>query len=156
MNTIHFSHTAIIPAPAPVVYGILADYHHGHPSILPKAFTKLVVIQGGYGEGTQIEAFTKVMGRESSFKAHITEPEPGRVLVEDTPATGLRTVFTVDPVADGLQSRVTFDTDYPVDQGISGMIQRFIIPVLLGMMYREEMENLNRFAQQKNSDNPSS
>ena len=65
-------------------------------------------------------------------------------------------MFTVDPVADGLQSRVTFDTDYPVDQGISGMIQRFIIPVLLGMMYREEMENLNRFAQQKNSDNPSS
>jgi len=29
------------------VYGIIADYHHGHPRILPSQFRRVVVERGG-------------------------------------------------------------------------------------------------------------
>ena len=49
------SHTARIAAPAARCYGVIADYHVGHPAIVPpRAFGPLVVEQGGVGAGTQI------------------------------------------------------------------------------------------------------
>lgn len=40
--------SAVIAAPAPVVYSIIADYRHGHPSILPpRYFDNLEVLAGG-------------------------------------------------------------------------------------------------------------
>jgi hypothetical protein len=64
------------------VYSVIADYHHGHPRILPKQFTGLSVEKGGVGEGTVIRFSMRVFGRRFEFRGFVSEPEPGRVLVE--------------------------------------------------------------------------
>lgn len=50
------------------------------------------------------------MGRLQTFNTIVSEPEPGRVLVE-TNDTGYITTFTVDPKNDGKYSYVTFTTE---------------------------------------------
>ena len=74
--------TARLAAPPDRVYAVIADYDHGHPRILPKQFTGLTVEQGGVGEGTVIRVSMRVFGRRFEFRGFVTEPEPGRVLVE--------------------------------------------------------------------------
>lgn len=45
------------------IYGVLSDYHAGHPHILPpQYFKKLSVLEGGKGAGTVIDISMKVMG----------------------------------------------------------------------------------------------
>src|SRR4028118_662792 len=77
------SASTIINAPATLVYNILADYRDGHPHILPKPFFKsLEVLEGGIGEGTRIRFQTEAFGKTQTFNSVITEPDPGRWLVE--------------------------------------------------------------------------
>ncbi len=85
----------VIDAPADVVYRCLADYtqHHRPGAFLPPAFSNQEVLSGGVGDGTVIRVSVSLAGRTNTMTAHISEPEPGRVLVED--ATGVRTTFTV-------------------------------------------------------------
>lgn len=62
------SASALISAPAQRVYDLIADYHNGHPRILPKPyFISLEVEQGGYGAGTVINFQMKLMGRIQPF-----------------------------------------------------------------------------------------
>jgi hypothetical protein len=94
--------SALIQAPAQQVYAIIADYRNGHPRILPKPyFVSLTVEQGGVGAGTMVTFQMKVMGSWQTFHAVITEPEPGRVLVETDSSAGTVTTFTVDPRDNG-------------------------------------------------------
>ena len=129
-----------IKAPARRVYDLLADYNVGHPSILPKPyFTKLEVEKGGVGAGTVFRATMRVLGSEHTFRAAVTEPEPGRVLVETDLATGLVTTFTVDPRGPG-ESYLTFETKLPNRPGIQGFLERIVSRALLPRVYREEQQ----------------
>jgi hypothetical protein len=51
MNNKHQKHvisvSAVIPARRECVYALIANYQDGHPRILPKQFSNLVVEQGG-------------------------------------------------------------------------------------------------------------
>lgn len=132
-----------IQAPAHVAYGILADYRTGHPSILPPAFTDLVVEAGGYGAGTRIRFAATLLGRRDRLLAMIEEPEPGRVLIERYLDREMLTTFTVDPTGDGC--RVTIRTEVEV----SGVLQRWIVPPVLRRVFREELGNLERVAQER-------
>ena len=49
MRTIRAMGIARIDAPAAKVYGIIADYHVGHPSILPLAILQRVATEGSAG-----------------------------------------------------------------------------------------------------------
>ena len=90
--------SAHIDAPPEHVYGIIADYHVGHPSILPKAFKNFVVEKGGTGAGTIIRFEVHAFRTVTRFRAIVTEPEPGRVLVEtNVEPTESPTTFTVAP-----------------------------------------------------------
>ena len=92
------SASATIPARRERVYSLIADYNDGHPRILPKQFMSLVVEQGGVGAGTIIRFQMRVFGKKQTFRAAITEPERGRVLVEtDLDTNGAVTTFTVNP-----------------------------------------------------------
>src|SRR5204863_2277113 len=72
-----------IAAPPARLYGIISDYRNGHPHILPKQFSNLRVESGsGVGAGTTIRFEVTMMGRTDRNKAIVSEPEPGRVLVE--------------------------------------------------------------------------
>jgi hypothetical protein len=149
MTTHRFSASALIQAPAGDLYAIIADYHHGHPHILPKPpFVSLAVEQGGTGEGTVIRVEVRVLSRPQTFRAVVTEPEPGRVLVE-TNDNGYVTTFTVEPRAEGQQAYVTIATEMTGRAGVMGSLERWFVTRLLRPVYVRELEQLAAVAAQR-------
>lgn len=141
------SASAIIPARRERVYSLIANYQDGHPRILPKQFSDLVVEQGGIGAGTVIRFKMKLLGKQQPFRAAITEPEPGRVLVETyLDNNGAVTTFTVDPGTAPADSRVTITTALPVRSGFVGLIEKGFSTLLLRPLYQKELANLARVA----------
>jgi hypothetical protein len=139
--------SAVIPARRERVYSLIANYKDGHPRILPKQFTSLTVEEGGIGTGTVIRCQMRVLGKKQAFRAAITEPEPGRVLVETNLAAGSWiTTFTVNPGTAPADSHVTISTELPVRSGFLGCIERTFSTLLLRPMYVKELENLARVA----------
>jgi hypothetical protein len=140
MPEIHTSLSAVIDAPPRVVYRILADYRDGHPRILPrKYFGDLVVEEGGVGEGTRIRFEMRSLGGVRTFRAAITEPEPGRVLVETGVDSGIVTTFTVERApSGGGGTRITIDTRYH-RSGLRGWVERLFAPPFLRTVYRAEV-----------------
>ena len=125
------------------VFGILADYRVGHPAILPRRFfTGLEVEQGGYGAGTVIRYGMRAAGRVTRARAAVTEPVPGRVLVEtDLGDRGIVTTFTVSPAGEG-RSEVEFATDLPSRGGPLGVLERVFVRRYLRRVYTEELQLL--------------
>jgi uncharacterized protein YndB with AHSA1/START domain len=141
---------ALIAAPPEKVYQLIADYRHGHARILPKPyFIALDVEEGGYGEGTVINFQMKVMGRVLSFHSVITEPTPGRELVETDLKAGSVTTFTVEPRSAGRQSFVTITTTTDVPNGIIGKIQGWLTAQLLRPIYVKELDQLAAVAKEE-------
>jgi len=88
-----------------------------------------------------------LFGRRQTFRAAITEPEPGRVLVEtDLNGNGAVTTFTVNPGGAPADSHVTISTELPVRAGFLGKIERTATTMLLRPIYLKELENLARVA----------
>ena len=141
------SQSARIAAPAASVYGVLADYHDGHPSILPSVFSNFVVEQGGRGAGTLTRFDVRAFGRTQSFRHEVLEPEPGRVLVERDRDLDSRTTFTVEPT--GHESLVTIRTELVSRPGLAGMIERFLSTRFLTRVYREELQKLDAFVRRR-------
>jgi len=142
MKPYRVSASARIEAEAERIYNILADYHHGHPSILPKPyFLSLTVERGGYGAGTIIGFQTRVLGQTRKVRAAITEPEPGRVLVEtDLEEGGAVTTFTLVPVDDLKYTQVTISSERRTRQsGLLGLLERWLAEWILRRIYRLEM-----------------
>lgn len=141
------SASATIPARRERVYSLIANYNDGHPRILPRQFTSLVVEQGGVGSGTIIRFQMSVFGRKRTFRAAISEPDPGRVLVEtDLDANGAVTTFTVNPGGAPADSQVTISTELRVRSGVRGRIERTLTTLLLRPLYVKELQNLARVA----------
>jgi len=141
------SASAIIPARRERVYSLLANYRDGHPRILPKQFSGLVVEEGGIGSGTVIRFQMTLLGKKQNFHAAVTEPEPGRVLVESyTDPEGTITTFTVEAGNAPADSKVTISTKLPVRSGILGSVEKMFATLLLQPIYRRELENLARVA----------
>jgi uncharacterized protein YndB with AHSA1/START domain len=137
------SASALIHAPAQQVYAMIADYRERHPQMLPKPyFVSLAVEQGDVGAGTVITFHMRVMGRLRTFHAIITEPEPGRVLVETDLDTGATTTFTVDPRAHGQQAYVTIATATTTRPGVLGKIEGWFTTRLLHPIYVKELAQL--------------
>jgi hypothetical protein len=144
MSELNVTVSAIINGSAKKVYTVLADYVNHHPNILPPAFTRLEVEEGGIGEGTVWLGGFKMLGQERPMRMRVTEPEPGRVLVETDLDTGLVTKFVVEAHGEN-QSKVTFDTTMNPGTGIQGWIARLIVPGNLRRVYREEMQLLDEY-----------
>lgn len=139
----HITASALIPAPAQQVYAILADYREGHPKILPKPyFVDLVVEEGGYGAGTVIRFHMRLLGRLQEFIADVSEPEPGRMLVESNRNNGTVTTFTVEPHQQGQAAQVTITTTIPVRDGFIGRVEGWLATRLLQPIYIKELAQL--------------
>lgn len=135
--------SALIPAPAEQIYAIIADYHTGHPRILPKPyFVSMTVEAGGIGAGTVITFQMRLLGQLQTFHAAITEPEPGRVLVETNAARGVVTTFTVEPRDGGRRAQVTLTTDSTVHDGVLGAVEGWLAGQLLRPIYVKELAQL--------------
>ena len=143
--------SARVGAASDVVYGIIADYRKGHPQILPRQYFEwLEVEQGGRGEGTVIRFQMRVLGQTRVLRAFVTEPEPGRVLVEtDTGGVGPVTTFTVEP--EGTGSEVTISTVLTSSRGLLGVAERFVLRRLLRRIYTRELEQLGRVAVERST-----
>jgi len=134
------------------VYATIADYYIGHPRILPKQFSGMVVESGGIGAGTIVRFNMRVFGRTQAFCAAVSEPQAGRVLVETyLGGSGAATTFIVDPGAAPGQSEVTIITELRVRSGVFGAIERFLATRYLRPIYLEELMLLRAFVQRQDS-----
>ncbi len=144
---------AVLEASAAEVYATIADYRQGHPKILPREFYDLQVEQGGYGAGTIIRFKMRVMGAEQSFYQQVSEPEPGRVLVEqdiDSPQHVV-TIFRVAPLDQGQKSRVEISTTMQSSPGLRGLIERMLVPMINPRIYQKELKLLEGVAQKRST-----
>jgi hypothetical protein len=152
MSQIHAQAEAILNARPEVIYDAIADYKHGHPNIIPpESFSDLQVEEGGYGAGTVIRFKVKAFGTVLEMYQRVSEPEPGRVLVEqdiDSPRNAI-TTFTVIPVENKQQARVIIATVMNASPGLAGLVERLLIPRLNQRIYRKELHMLEAFAQKQ-------
>jgi uncharacterized protein YndB with AHSA1/START domain len=133
----------MIDAPAGQVYGHLADMHQ-HPRFLPPAFSDFEVVEGGVGAGTVTTFAVTAGGRTRNYRMRVTEPEPGRTLVESDANSSLVTTFTVEP--QGVKSLVRISTSWDGAGGIGGFFERTFAPKAMGRIYLDELDRLNTYA----------
>jgi hypothetical protein len=150
MSLIHVEVSDIIDSRPEVLYAIFADYRESHPAILPKPyFTDLTVEQGGIGAGTVIQVHMAVMGVKKNYRFVVSEPEPGKVLVEKDEAAGVVTSFIIEPLNGGNKSRVTIATDSRPSPGIAGMMEKVLNPPISRRIYKQELRQLAEYARRK-------
>ncbi len=136
-----------VPAPAPVVYGYIADYRQHHPKFLPPAFSDFEVETGGVGAGTVFGYVLSAGRRRRRYRMAVSEPEPGRVLAERDQESSLVTTFTVTPVDD--QCSVQISTAWEGAGGVGGIFERLFAPRVLRGLYEDELNRLAEYARQQ-------
>jgi hypothetical protein len=89
----------------------------------------------------------KVMGKEYISRARVTEPEPGRVLVETDVDGLLATTFTADPIDAG-RCRMTFSTRGRTRaNGLMGVMEKWFTLRFLPRVYADELALLAKKAE---------
>jgi len=148
-----------IDAPAETAYAIIANYHEHHPKILPPQFGAFEVLEGGIGEGTVIRFSMTIKGRKNFGTMHVSEPEPGRLLVESNPESGLVTESSVAPLS-GSTCEVTFKTYGRRIRQVHRFMGRFVEGSLarvyrsvLRPIYQDELQRLDQYAQELSTGN---
>jgi hypothetical protein len=148
MNTVHAEASAMIEASALNIYRILSDYRHAHPAILPKPyFERLEVEVGGQGAGTVFWLWMNVLGQHRVFHETVTEPVPGRVLVETDFDTGQSSTFTLEPLDENGPTRVTIATDFEPRAGPVGTLERITNPPISRHIFRKELALLAEYVE---------
>jgi hypothetical protein len=149
MSTYRVSSSGKVSAPASRVYAVIADYRAQHPRIVPpKYFRRLEVLEGGVGAGTRTRVEMCVWGKPRVFEQIVTEPEPGRVLMETNADGSAVTTFTVDQADGGQSSLVTIATEIPRLSGLAGILERCFASLLLSRIYRQEIALLAEYVSQ--------
>lgn len=152
MNSYEVQETAVIDAPADVIYGIFSNYREGegHHTVLPKKYFKeMVLTEGGQGAGTKVTVHMQAMGVKVVYHLVVTEPEPGRVLQEEDDAMGVVTRFIMDPIGDGQKTRVTLHTVTRTKPGFQGFMEKLINPPFMHKIYRQELGLLAEVVKQQ-------
>ena len=142
MSRIRFAADTVIAARPEAIYETFADYHAKHARILPTEFQDLEVEAGGHGAGTIVRFQTRVAGVERSYRMVVSEPEPGRVLVERDTLSTLVTTFTVTPIQDSQQAHVQIMTELDTSPGLSGLLERALLPSIMQCVYKKELRLL--------------
>jgi hypothetical protein len=146
MARVHIQESREIAARPEAIWGVLTDYRHDHPRILPAAFGPLEVEQGGQGAGTVLHVDMHVLGATRLLHQVVSTPEPGRMLVESDVEGPNRTTFTLTPLEDGARTRVEFASDLVTSPGLFGAIEAAMTHWLISPIYREELGNLAALA----------
>jgi len=143
MTIIRAEATRTVAAAPEQVYAVFRDYEKAHPAILPKPyFDELTIEEGGQGAGTVVRVRMKAMGVENNYLLTVSEPEPGRRLVEADPKAGVETTFLVEPRDDGRTSQVTITIDTKASTGVSGLVERLILPPFSRRILKQELQLL--------------
>lgn len=148
MARVQASAERTVDAPADEVYGYLADMHQ-HPHFLPPAFSDFQVVEGGVGAGTVTTFAVTAGGRTRNYRMNVTEPVPGRTLVETDANSSLVTTFNVEP--QGGKSLVRIHTSWDGAGGIGGFFEKTFAPGAMRRLYLDELDRLNTYATQQQS-----
>ena len=135
-----------VAAPPDVVYRYLSDMQNHHPHFLPPAFSDFHVVAGGIGEGTVVTFQFAAGGRRRDFRQTLTEPEPGRRMVETDANSSSVTTFLVDSVDAGKSSKVTISTQWNGARGIGGFFERIFAPRVMRGIYIDQIRRLDEYA----------
>jgi hypothetical protein len=147
MAPISVSAERTVGAPAPEVYGYIADHREHHAHFLPPAFSDFQVESGGVGAGTITRFKLTAGGRTRQLRTEVAEPEPGRVLTEsDTMSTSV-TTWTVTP--EGAACRVRISSTWRGAGGIGGVFERLFAPRVLRHIYDDELSRLDAYARER-------
>jgi len=81
----------------------------------------------------------------------VSEPEPGRVLVEQDidSVQNVATTFTVLPLEQGQKSHVEISTTLNSSPGLKGFFERIVVPIVFPPIYRKELKLLEAVAQKR-------
>ncbi|MEM7111789.1 MAG: SRPBCC family protein [Chloroflexota bacterium] len=140
MRTYTAEYSTVIDASPQAVIAVLSDYEDAHKQILPKPyFADMTVLEGGQGAGTKIRVDMDVYGVQRTFNLLVTEPEPGRRLVETDEVEGVETTFAVDPVNGGRQSNVKISAVFRQAPGFMGFMERLTTPGISRRIYKKEL-----------------
>lgn len=143
MTIIRSEATRTVEATPEQVYAVFSDYEKAHPAILPKPyFDELVIEEGGQGAGTVLRLRMKALGVENNYHLTVSEPEPGRRLVEADADAGVETTFLVEPRDDGRHSQVTIMIDTEASPGLMGLVERLIVPPYTRRILQKELQLL--------------
>jgi hypothetical protein len=149
MGSYRVTSSARISAPPAKVYAVIADYRQHHPRIVPpQYFPGLEVLEGGVGAGTRTRVTMRVLGATRVFEQIVTEPEPGRVLMETNQDGSGVTTFTVDSDDAGESARVSITTEIASRPGIQGFLERMVTSMILPRIYRKELARLDQYVAQ--------
>lgn len=148
---IHFEAEATMGVSPETLWDILTDYREGHPNIIAtQAFSDFQVESGGKGAGTVFHFTFRAVGVTRKMRQIVSEPEPGRVLVEADIDGPTRTTFTLTPVDGSCQTRVVITTNQATSPGVTGVMERLLAPMVAPTMrrlYLEELARLETLAQ---------
>jgi hypothetical protein len=101
------------------------------------------VEEGGYGAGTIVSFDMRILGKTQSFRSLITEPDPGRVLLETDLSSGVATRFSVRPLTRENRTQVSVETEL----SNRSLIEGYVAKALLQRIYRQELELLAKLAE---------
>lgn len=141
MAPISVSAERTVGAPAPEVYGYIADYREHHQHFLPPAFSDYHVESGGVGAGTITRFKFTAGGRTRQIRHQIAEPEPGRVLTESDTMSSSVTTWTVTP--QGNTCLVQISTTWQGASGVGGFFERMFAPPGLRRIHDGILTNLD-------------
>lgn len=146
-KTITVEATSTIDAPAGAIFAVLADYHVGHPAILPKAFTGITVKKGGQGAGSELDVETTVFGQRRAYDLFVSEHREGDNLnlVETDRNTGLSTTFRIQPLNPGEASQVTISSQLAIGGGVAGLLEEFMMRTFAKRLFKQELNNLSDY-----------
>jgi hypothetical protein len=103
------------------------------------------VLSGGIGTGTRFELESRLMGTITVARFDVTEPEPGRVLVETMTDGAIETTFTVEPADTGRATRLTLASEYTLPGGILLPLLRWVTGNILRGVFRREVALIARY-----------
>lgn len=136
----------LIDALPAAVYAVLADYTTHHPRIMPPSlFSNLDVESGGVGAGTVFHITLRTAGKEQRLHMKVEEPKPGQVLTETNLDTGVVTEFSVAPGNGGMGTLAKISSEWETADGLRGLVDRFMAPVLMGRIFTKQLRQLNQY-----------
>ena len=147
MPTVTASAQRTIHAPADKIYRYLADMQL-HSRFLPAPFYDYKVDEGGIGAGSIVSYKINFAGGVRELRMHVTEPEPGRTLVQtDSGGSGLVTTFTVTPQGD--QALVNITPSFDGETGVAGFVEGIIAPRRLHHIYAKELASIDAYPREQ-------
>jgi hypothetical protein len=112
----------------------------------PQYFRDIEVLEGGFGAGTRTRFQAHVLGTIQEVRHVVTEPVPGRVLVESDVDKASTTTFKVEPSGTDAATLLTITTDLAGRDGLAGMVERWLTSLMLRRIYRKELALITEYA----------